>query len=209
MKEKILELAEIAKACPENLQTICFELLLKDYLSSREPKQVAKPSDSASPEPAAIISDPSPEVRESTATEGLGKGQDDLSDSDLHVKTRRFLEKYDLKLSQLNNLFYKDNGQILPLYDDLKTTRVAESQMRVALLIALRHALDTGDFECAVQAVREDCEARKCYDVSNWGNNFKNNGTLFDFATFNKSITTLRLSEHGKKELADLISELQ
>ena len=209
MKEKILELAEIAKACPENLQTICFELLLKDYLSSRESKQGAKPSDSGSPEPAAITSDTSTEVREPVALEDLGRGQDDLSDSDLHVKTRRFLEKYDLKLSQLNNLFYKENGHILPLYDDLKTTRVAESQMRVALLLALRHALDTGDFECTVQAVRDDCEARKCYDVNNWGNNFKNNGTLFDFGTFNKSITTLRLSERGKKELADLISELQ
>jgi hypothetical protein len=45
--------------------------------------------------------------------------------------------------------------------------------------------------------------------VSNWGNNFKNNAALFDFTIFNKSITRVRLSEHGKKELADLISELQ
>ena len=31
LKEKVLELAEIAKECPENLQVVCFELLLKHY----------------------------------------------------------------------------------------------------------------------------------------------------------------------------------
>ncbi len=207
MRDKILEIAEIAKACPENLQSICFELLLKDYLSSRAPEGEGKPG---SAEPAKRTPAPTTEVEEPTVTTGvLGKGQDDLSESDLHVKARHFLKKYDLNLSQLNNLFYKENGQILPLYDDLKTTRLAESQMRVALLHALRQALDTGDFESEVQAIREDCEARKCYDGSNWGNNFKNNASLFDFPTFNKSITRVRLSEHGKKELADLISELQ
>ena len=203
MKEKILELAEIAKACPENLQPICFELLLKDYLSSRAPE---RRSDSA--EPANKTSQPTTEEEPATM-EGIGKGQDDLSERDIHVKARRFLEKYDLKLGQLNNLFYKENDQILPLYDDLKTTRLAESQVRVALLQALRQALATGDFECDVEAVRDDCEARKCYDSNNWGNNFRNNATLFDFATFNKSIKQVRLSEHGKKELADLILELQ
>jgi hypothetical protein len=207
MKDKILEIAEIAKACPENLQAICFELLLKDYLGSRAPEHEGK-SDSAEPMKKA----PEPttaEGQEPGATEGPGKGQDDLSEVDLHVKARHFLKKYDLKLNQLNNLFYKENGQILLLYDDLKTTRLAESQMRVALLQALRQALDTGDFEFEVQAVRDDCEARKCYDVNNWSNNFKNNATLFDFTTFNKSITRVRLSERGKKELADLVSELQ
>jgi hypothetical protein len=206
VKEQILEIAEIAKACPENLQPICFELLLKDYLNSRAPERESK-SDSS--EPTKKTAELAGQEQEPVATEGLGKGQDDVSEGDLHVKARRFLEKYDLKISQLNNLYYKENGEILPLYDNMKTTRVAESQMRVALLQALRQAFATGDFECAVEAVRDDCEARKCYDSSNWGNNFKNNATLFDFTTFNKSIKTVRLSERGKKELADLISELQ
>jgi hypothetical protein len=104
VKENILEIAEIAKACPENLQTICFELLLKDYLSSRAPEREGK-SDSA--EPAKRTSEPNTEVPEPATTEGLGKGQDDLSEGDLHVKARHFLKKYDLRLSQLNNLFYK------------------------------------------------------------------------------------------------------
>lgn len=89
MKDKILEIAEIAKACPENLQAICFELLLKDYLGSRAPEHEGK-SDSAEPMKKA----PEPttaEGQEPGATEGPGKGQDDLSEVDLHVKARHFL----------------------------------------------------------------------------------------------------------------------
>jgi hypothetical protein len=207
LKEKILEITEIARACPENLQTICFELLLKDYLSSRAQEREGQ---SHSPEPLKRTAQPAQEEAGSpTAAEGIGKGQDDLSEGDLHVKARRLLEKNSLTVGQLNNLFYKENGQILPLYEDLKTTRVAECQVRVTLLHALRRAIETGDFECDVETVRTDCDARKCYDVSNWGNNFKNNAELFDFEAFNKSVKRLRLSERGKQELADLIKELQ
>ena len=207
MKEKILEIAEMAKARPENLQTICFELLLKDYLNSRAEDREEQ---SHPPEPPKPKAEPALEEEgAAVAVEGIGKGQDDLSEGDLHVKARRFLEKNSLTVGQLNNLFYKDNGQIRPLYEDLKTTRVAECQVRVALLHALWRAIETGDFECDVETVRTDCDARKCYDSSNWGNNFKNNAGLFDFETFNKSIKRLRLSEGGKKELANLIKELQ
>ena len=119
MKEKILEITEIARACPENLQTICFELLLKDYLSSRAQEREGQ---SHSPEPLKRTAQPAQEEAGSpTAAEGIGKGQDDLSEGDLHVKARRLLEKNSLTVGQLNNLFYKENGQILPLYEDLKT----------------------------------------------------------------------------------------
>jgi hypothetical protein len=98
VKEKILELAEIAKACPENLQAICFELLLKDYLCSRVPERK-----SGAAEPARTTSQPTTEA-DPVAVEGIGKGQDDLFDRDIHVKARRFLEKYDLKLDHLNRV---------------------------------------------------------------------------------------------------------
>lgn len=35
LKTRVLELAEIAKACPDNLQEKCFELLLQDLLRSQ------------------------------------------------------------------------------------------------------------------------------------------------------------------------------
>ena len=37
IKDKIIEIAEIAKSCPDNLQTTCFETLLKYYLAKLLP----------------------------------------------------------------------------------------------------------------------------------------------------------------------------
>jgi hypothetical protein len=125
------------------------------------------------------------------------------------VKVRHFLKKYNLTLAEVNNLFYKENDQILPLYDDLRTTRLAENQVRITLLLALHQAIQTGEFECEVEAVRTECNDRKCYDRNNFGNNFTNNAGLFDFTKYTKATTKIRLSEEGKKELAELIRELQ
>jgi hypothetical protein len=44
LKERVPELAAIAKECPENLQTKCFELLLEDLLASRAGRVPAKPA---------------------------------------------------------------------------------------------------------------------------------------------------------------------
>jgi len=206
LKDKILEIADIAKACPDNLQAICFELLLRDYLGTAPPKpaQTSGTADSLKDTPGGVAKEKEPTL------EDIGKGQEDLADSDLHVKVRHFLKKHDLTLSELSNLFYKQNDQILSLCDDLKTTRLAESQVRIALLRALHRAIQTGDFECTVDEIRAECNDRKCYDKNNFSNNFTNNAQLFDFGKkYNKSVAKMRLSEDGKKELADVIKELQ
>lgn len=212
LQERVLEIVEIAKQCPENLQPICFELLLRDHLGKVPPKpsgngEIPPPSSEGAPDNAgaagALPEEPEP------APGDIGKGQDDLADSDLHVKVRHFLQRNKRTLGEINNLFYKEHGRVLPLYDDLKTTRLAESQVRITLLQALHQAIQTGRFECEVEGIRNECNDRKCYDSSNWSNNFTNNAGLFDFDKFNKSITTIRLSEKGKAELAELIAELQ
>lgn len=119
------------------------------------------------------------------------------------------MEKYKISVEQLNQLFYKEGDSILPLFDDLKTTRTSECQVRVALLKALVNALSSGEFQTNVEEIRSDCQARKCYDTNNWNNNFQNNASLFDFGKYKKDLKTVRLSEDGKKELSELIGELQ
>jgi hypothetical protein len=44
LKERVLEIVSIAKECPENLQPLCFELLLRDYLEGRQRPAAAPPS---------------------------------------------------------------------------------------------------------------------------------------------------------------------
>lgn len=199
IKEKIKEFAEIAASVPENLQAICFEILLRDHLSSiageRKPPIVENPENTEPKAPA--------------APGDTDKTQADIVSTDLHVKSKKFMEKYSVSLTEINNLFYKEGQDILPLYEDLKTTRMSEAQIRVTLLQALRTALTSGEFTADVEAIRTECRDRKSYDGPNFAANFKNNSSLFDFDTYSKDTTTVRLSEDGRKELSQLIKELQ
>lgn len=162
LKEKVLELAAIAKECPENLQAICFELLLKNHLDSVSPKQKVTRSDEIG-KPAPGTEKPAPDSktdqdRKPLTPEESAEGQDDLAESDLHIKVRHFMKKYGATIEHLNNLYYKDKGKIESLYEDLKTTRMGEGQIRIALLQALRGAIENGEFQTAVEAEpRQTC----------------------------------------------------
>jgi hypothetical protein len=202
IKEKVLEIADVAKACPENLQVACFETLLKHFLTGLE----TVPSKRKKEAPLGQVQrDP---VKKIEGTEEQIK-QEDLRDSDIHLKVKRFMQKERVTLEQLNNLFFREGDKILPLFDDLKTTRMAESQIRVTLLQCLIRAITTGEFETEVEAVRTECTFRKCYDSPNFAAIFRHNSTLFDFDRFDRKTKTVRLSDGGKKEVAELIKELQ
>src|SRR5712692_3831534 len=123
LKQKIMEFVALAKDCPENLQEKCFELLLADHLQQLRPKAPSVVEDAKQPKP--------------TGDEDKKKGEDkkkpqqeDIAETDLHVKARQFLKKSGLTVEHINQLFYKEEGNFLPLYDDLKTTKASESQIR-------------------------------------------------------------------------------
>jgi hypothetical protein len=205
LKEKVLEIVKIAQECPENFQQSCFEILLKHELCILEtPKgspgeqrrETFRESEKSKEEPKSVV-------------EQSAKTQDDLSSADLHLKTRRFLEKQGLSVDHLNLLFYKEGDQIYPLYENLKTTRTSESQIRITLLQCLRNAIRTGDFQTQVESAREEASTRKCYDKNNWSANYSNNATLFDFEKYSRQVKVITLSEQGKTELAKIIKELQ
>jgi hypothetical protein len=188
---------------PRELAPLCFELLLRDHLEGRRRPPAAPPSP-PSPSPTAEQLQP----QDSIASGETTTGQQDLKAGDLHVKVRKFMERYSIALDHLNQLFYKDGGEIKPLYEDLKTTRMAESQIRAALLHALLAAMKTGEFVADGEAVRAEVQQRKAYDKANFAANFKNNTSLFEgFESYVKG-NPLRLSEDGRKELAELIKEL-
>jgi hypothetical protein len=201
IQEKVQEIAKIAMDCPEKLQQSCFEILLKHALGTElvpgpPERKVAETTKNDKEEPKSIVED-------------SAKKQEDLSTGDIHLAARRFLEKCGLSVDHLNQLFYKEGDQVLPLYDDLKTTRTSESQVRISLLQCLHNAIRSGKFQTATEDVRQEAITRKCYDKNNWGNNYSNNAALFDFDKYTKDVTTIALSDQGKKELADLVKELQ
>ncbi|MGH7813425.1 MAG: hypothetical protein ACREQI_05415 [Candidatus Binataceae bacterium] len=155
LKEKVEEFAEIAKALPENLQVTCFELLLKNHLEGTAPPAIQhKASVQQSPQPGPFPSIPTTPPAEESAK------QEDLKLANLHVKARKFLEKYGVSVDQLNNLYFKEGNDLKPLYEDLKTTKTSESQIRLTLLMALQNAIPTGEFEANIEVVREECTSR-------------------------------------------------
>lgn len=203
LKQKIMEFVALTKDCPENLQEKCFELLLADYLQQLRPKAPSVAEDAKQPK----------HTGDEDKKEGEDKKtpqQEDIAETDLHVKARNFLKKSGLTVEHINQLFYKEEGNFLPLYDDLKTTKASESQIRVALLHALLSGMHTGDFEFNGESVRNEVQIRKCFDQPNFAAIFKNNSELFEgFSNYSKTSPTIRLSTDGKARLAEVIKELQ
>ncbi len=210
LKDKVLEFVSIAKECPQNLQEKCFELLLNNFLEKQKapPKELehlhedkkngAEGKDIEARKP----SDSDLKVNDNK--------QEDFEEKDLHVKTKRFLNSYSLSVAHINQIFYKQGEEVLPLFDDLKTTKASESQIRIALLQSLQNAIHTGNFEFDGEKVRKECCDRKCYDAANFAAIFKKNATLFEnFNKYDKGAPPIHLSVEGKKTLANVINALQ
>lgn len=203
LKQKIMEFIALTKDCPENLQEKCFELLLADYLQQLRPKTPGVAENTKQP---TLTSDEDKKEGEDKKT----PQQEDIAETDLHVKARNFLKKSGLTVENINQLFYKEEGKFLPLYDDLKTTKASESQIRIALLHALLDGMHTGDFEFNGESVRTEAQVRKCYDRPNFAAHFKKSNNLFEgFSNYDKSSPTIKLNTEGKAKLAEVIKNLQ
>lgn len=216
LKEEVKEIVEIVALVPDEHKAMAFEMLLKDTLARRHapPKPAPHPPPPSPAPEAKAAKSPAPADDPGEGTSG-GKAHagaqpkvnegSDIVMSDLHVKTKKFLEKGEVTLDQLNDLFYKEGDSFESLSMDLKVTKMSEGQIRIALLQALQNSLATGDFSTTVESVREECKARKTYDLANFAANIKGAADLFDFGTWSKEVTELRLSEAGKKELASVV----
>jgi len=197
-KKKVAEFAEIAKSCPENLQEKCFEILLSHYLDTLTRADTAGVDVTAG------------EGKKKEGKERPRVKQQDVIQEDIHLKARRFLGKYNVTLDEINQIFYKEGDKLLPLYDDLKTIKSSESQIRIALLKALELGLVDGEFLFNGEEVRQECEIRKCYDRANFAAIFKKNAKLlYKFEKYIKTSPQVKLSEKGLEQLAELIKELQ
>ncbi|HNW71677.1 MAG TPA: hypothetical protein PKZ36_00295 [Candidatus Paceibacterota bacterium] len=197
IKEQIKEIIEIVNLCPANLQEKCFDILLSDIIKSDKTKDEGHPKKDEVPD--------KKESEDKNKNINLVSNGEEFEMKDFHTKTKKIIPK-ELTLEEINNLFYKEGEEIKPLYDDLKSSKVAESQMRVAIMEALKNGLKTGDFSFNTQTVRELCESYKCYDSANFSAHFKKNGGLFNEEYKNNII--MSLSADGKKEMVKIAKDL-
>ena len=191
-KEKIEEILSLVKLCPEQLQEKCFELLFAQYFANQ--KQTKEPEEGNT-------------TQSNDNSEQAEPESEAIQLRDLHAKVKTFISKGDITLEQLNDIFYKEDGEIKPLYDDLKTKGMSDAQIRLTLLGALQNAISTGNFTIEIEEVRRMCDVHKCYDGKNFTTNFKKNKIFFT-EEYKKGVTTLSLSADGKKEVIEVIPQL-
>lgn len=205
IKKEIKEIVEIVKQCPNELQEKCFEILLNQLLKdasskSKDPK-IQPPLDN-------VEKDKNPMNTEKQDTDNGKNNDDEISYTLLHIKTRKLLEQGEVSVKDFNNIYYKENGVIKPLYEDLGTTKMSDSQIRLTLLSAFENGLLTGEFEINGETVRQRCQDMKCYDMSNFAGCFTRSKTLFDnFEKYNKD-ENIKLSNEGKTELIKVLKYL-
>jgi hypothetical protein len=216
LKEEVKEIVEIVALVPDAHKEMCFEMLLKDALANRHspPKHAAHP-----PVPEAkMAKSPAPaddtgntDEQKAPAAGGQPKVNEgsDIASADLHMKTKKFMNSNGLTLENINNVFYKEGDKFELLITDFGATNMTEGQIRIAQMQTLHHALVDGEFTTNVEAVREECKMRKCYDSANFAKNFRVNAATFDFGEWSKDVAELRLSEEGKKSLAEVIKALK
>ncbi len=124
----------------------------------------------------------------------------------LPVDVKAFLKRYSIQEEVMDKLFYIEGGEIRPTYEIITTTK-SRAQIQIALLIALENALKTtpSKFEFSMDLVREKCVDLRCIDPPNFKANFRNNSKLFKSLEDEEHV---ELSNEGKEELANVISEL-
>lgn len=198
VKKTVEEILEVVSICPENLKESCFEILLTHSLYGETD---VKPGEQVPPE--------KPTGDNDKESNDQAPNQEDLTENELHIKVKRFLKSNGLTVANLNELFYKENGNIRTMYEDLGSTKASESQIRIVLLRCLHNALSSGEFQTDVEGARNEARDRKCYDSNNWAAYFNYHKELFGIEKYTKELNTIGLSPEGRARLAELIKELQ
>ena len=200
LKAEIKEIIEITKECPAELQQRCFEILLDNYLQKFKTTRSVQ----------TVIAQNEDKVDESSIESNeVSTTTSDITENDFHVKVRKFFQLNNINVTDLNRIYYKENGQLLPYYESMHSTKMSECQIRLTLLTAFEEGFATGDFAVNGENVRKRCQELKCYDSPNFATNFKNNAALFDnWADKYDKNTDYILSVEKKKQLAQTLIKI-
>jgi len=205
IKQEIKDIIEIVNQCPTELQEKCFELLLNNLL-----QEISSKADKKVPKQKQIQEDENVNNSNSEKTHQNNNNVNDYDDiqiTDFHIKVRKLLGEK-VTMEKINELYYKENDSILPLYEEMATNQASQSQVRLALLTAFENAISSGEFEFNVDEIRKRCQDMKCYDRANFGANFKKSKHLFEDDSEFKKGKKIKLSTSGKKEIIDVLEAI-
>ena len=202
LKQEIKDILEITKECPEALQEKCFEILLNSFLEQFKPVQTTVKEEMQRID----ASQPIDNQNEVAETSSSG---DEITENDFHVRVRKFLNTNNVSIADLNKIYYKENGQLMPFYESMHSTKMSECQIRLTVLTAFENGFANGDFVVNGEVIRKRCQDLKCYDGPNFASIFKNNSSIFDnWADKYDKNTSYTLSVEGKKILAQTLIKI-
>lgn len=202
LKEEILEIIDITSKCPDNLKEKCFEILLNNLLISDQSNNTNTSFKSINE---------SDLVHPTETIESDGNSNQEVSVSSFHIKIQKVLTSSGITDDILNELYYIENGKLMPLYDSMNSLKMSECQLRLCILTAFENSYNNGngDFSFNGEIIRKRCQEMKCYDSPNFATNMKNGSKYFDNwnGKYEKS-TEYTLSPEGKKLLPDILVNL-
>jgi len=183
-EEAIARILAIVEKCPDNLKEKCFEVLLRGYvereLSGRAPSGALQPPGAKGGE------------------EALGIPEAVLQ------RFRTTAKRLSVDLASLAGLF--DFGNDPFTFHALKAPgeKKAEKTRRVALLVAAKSYLATGNWIADWQEVKAECINQNCYDATNQAVNLQagEGGMWFKSVETGKNI---ELTAEGVKEAERLL----
>src|SRR5262249_13407771 len=146
---------ELVNKCPANLQEMAFKTILEHWFTSNTvpaspPKGSGQGTGTGSP-PAAGVPD------------GI----------------KPFLTAKGITSDMLEKVFHPIGPGALWLGSEIEGDGKAAKMVNLAILLAVRQAVEGGSFTCTLKELREMALHYNCYDSANFSNNLKNNKQYF------------------------------
>lgn len=142
---------------------------------------------------------------------GLGMTKDSMSSGDvinghkLPISVVAFMGQFNIPQSRINDYFIITGPNEIASIYKIENKAAARSQIQLACMHALEHALHDGSFEFSFEKIKTACRDNGCLDQHNFVANFRNKSNLFKSLDNKESVV---LSPAGKEYLADLLDEL-
>ena len=174
---------ELVTKCPANLQEMALKTILEHWAASNT-------------DPAAGSE------RKGHANNNSGSQTHPANVPDV---VKPFLTANAITSEMLDKAFHPTGQGAQLLASDIPGTGKATKQANLAILLAVRQALESGSFTCSLKQLREMAVHYNCYDSTNFSANLKSHKSYFKPR---EKGADLELSGPGLKKAGDLIKAI-
>lgn len=174
---------ELVNKCPASLQEMAFKTILEHWFTSN-----------------AVPAVPSKSQGQGNQDSGSQAASTGVPDA-----VKPFLTANGITSEMLDKAFHPTGPGAQLLASDIAGTGKATKQVNLAILLAVRQALESGSFTCTLKELREMAVHYNCYDSANFSANLKSHKHYFKPR---EKGAGLELSGPGLKKAGDLVKAI-